>query len=105
MLNAIQNVAETQFIRANPEGKRRSDIIPAPSTAAKIYPGAVGDDPGFDEGIWRAEHDRIIMEIGVDVARRREERFEEFITRPVRGAPGPAEVATGVLKAYQELPL
>ena len=86
--HALAPAAEQELVWADAEGDGRAIIVPAAGATLEIEAAAVGDEPGFDVGIGRAERDRVIAEVGVHVTRRRQERREELIAGAVGLAHG-----------------
>src|SRR5690349_16385325 len=48
MLKAIEEFAETQFIRAHTKDKRCSDVVPTACATANVYATTIGDEACFD---------------------------------------------------------
>ena len=80
----VAECAEDEFVRSDAENHRRADVIPTARAAAKIDAAAIGDESRFDLGVGRTQHDRIILEVGIHVTRRRQQFFKEFVARSVR---------------------
>src|ERR1039458_2702943 len=77
--HAVGQATEEELIRPDAEADRDAVVGPTAGTPPKVEAAAVGDEPRFDSGVGRAEHNRVVAEVSVDVAQRGEDGGEEFI--------------------------
>src|ERR1035441_80176 len=65
--HAVGQGTEEELIR--PDAKADGDAVVGPTagTPPEVKPTAVGDEPRFDSGIGRAEDNRVVVEVGVDI--------------------------------------
>ena len=77
-----------------PHVKRAGDFLIVSGTSARradnsiagaqVDAAAVGDETGFDLVVGSAQHDGIILEIGIHIAGRRQQFFKKLVAGPVR---------------------
>ena len=84
LAQAVAQAAEEKFIGPNPESDRRAAVVPTARAGAQVDAAAVGDETGFDLVVGSAQHDGIILEIGIHIAGRRQQFFKKLVAGPVR---------------------
>ena len=82
--HAMGQAAEKKLIGTYSEPDGRTHISPTPRTAAKVYTAAIGNQTCFRFRARCAEHQGVIPEVRMDVAKRRQERLKELKAGTVR---------------------
>src|ERR1035441_9149662 len=81
--HTVGQATEEELIRPDAEADGDAVVGPTAGTPPKVEAAAVGDEPRFDFRIGGAEDNRVVAEVGVDVAQRGQDGGEEFVARAI----------------------
>src|SRR5258706_13981999 len=85
LCNALRDFRETKSHRTHAEGDGEANIAPTAGSTAPVYGAPVRDETRLAGTARSAQHDRVVPEVGIDVAQRRQKPGKEFVA----GAIGP----------------
>src|SRR5581483_10293474 len=83
LFETLEFAAELKFIGPHAEGHRPARFFPGARAGVEIHSAAIGNEPGLDFGVRRAEDDGVVAEIRIDIAGRRQEVSKKLVTRTI----------------------